>query len=199
MKKLLCSMLLSLAAVGGCDKYKEYDMAEGGSHDPYEASKFYADGKSTRLPVPGTVALNLDPAIDQPASPTIPFPITRLELERGQKMFNIYCIQCHGQLGNAEGMVVQRGFIRPPSFHIDRLKQAPDSHFYNVITHGYGAMYRFSDVIVPDDRWRITAYVRALQAAGDAPSTSAADKALLVGRGDREPSTQPTMPGGTAR
>jgi hypothetical protein len=199
VKKLLCSMFLALS-VAGCDKYKEMDMAEGGSHDPYEASKFYADGKSTRLPVPGTIAQNLDPAIDQPASPNIPFPITRGELERGQKLFTIYCIQCHGQLGNGEGMVVQRGFIRPPSFHIDRLKQVPDSHYYNVMSHGYGAMYRFSDVIVPEDRWRIAAYVRALQAAGDAPSTSAADKATLIGRGDREPSTQPTMPpGGTAR
>ena len=190
MKKLLCSMLLAIS-VAGCDKYKEIDMAEGGSHDPYEASKVYADGKSTRLPVPGTVAQNLNPAVDQPASPTIPFPITRTELDRGQKMFNIYCIQCHGQLGNGEGMVVQRGFIRPPSFHIDRLKQAPDSHLYNVMTHGYGGMYRFSDVIVPEDRWRIAAYVRALQAGGDASSTSAADKAVLYGRGDRENPAKP--------
>src|SRR5438445_306989 len=79
---------------------------------------------------------------------------------------------CHGRLGNGKGMIVQRGFLQPPSFHIERLKdpkRTPDAHFYNVITYGYGAMFSYNDRVSPRDRWCITAYIRALQAAGDAP------------------------------
>jgi mono/diheme cytochrome c family protein len=192
-KVILLSACLAIA--GGCED-PVADMGDQPHHDPYDASKFYADGKGTRLPVPGTVSIGANDADERPASATIPFAITRGDLERGQQQFNIYCIQCHGRLGNGEGMVVQRGFTRPPSYHVDRLKQAPDSHFYNVITHGYGAMYRFNDVVAPDDRWRIVAYIRALQAASDSPDLSAADKSALVARGDRETNPPPT--GGTA-
>ena len=193
MKKLACSILL-LAAAAGCDP--KSNMTDQPRQDPYEASKFYADGKGTRLPVVGTVSMERDPAIDMPASQTIPFPIGRTELDRGQKIFTIYCIQCHGRLGNGEGMVVARGFTTPPSYHIPRLRQAPDSHIYNVISHGYGGMYRFSDVITPEDRWKVVAYVRALQAASDSPTISPEDKAKLIAKGDR--ATTVTPPGGIA-
>jgi hypothetical protein len=188
--KRLASSILLLALGAGCWDPKS-NMTDQPRKDPYEATNFYADGKATRLPVPGTVAIDVDPSVDAPASDSIPFPIGRVELERGQKLFSIYCIHCHGQLGNGQGMVVQRGFITPPSYHIDRLKKAPDSHIYNVISHGYGGMYRFSDVIQPEDRWKVVAYVRALQAASDSPNLTAEEKAAFIARGDRETHVQP--------
>ena len=90
-------------------------------------------------------------------------PLTLALIERGQERFRIYCTPCHSELGDGRGMVVQRGFPPPPSYHIDRLREAPIQHFYDVITHGYGAMYPFADRVQPQDRWAIAAYIRALQ------------------------------------
>lgn len=98
-----------------------------------------------------------------------PLPITAALLARGRERFNIYCAPCHSQAGDGDGMIVRRGFPAPPSYHTDRLRNAPDSHFYEVITHGYGAMYPYADRIVPDDRWAIIAYIRALQLSQHAP------------------------------
>jgi mono/diheme cytochrome c family protein len=94
---------------------------------------------------------------------TFPFPITRAVLERGRERFDIYCSPCHGRTGEGNGMIVQRGFPPPPSYHIDRLRQAPVGHFYDVITHGYGIMYSYAARVDPADRWAIAAYIRALQ------------------------------------
>ena len=113
------------------------------------------------LAVDGRDLLPAD-AAGAPAS-RIPLAITAALLSRGRERFNIYCAPCHSQLGDGDGMVVRRGFPAPPSFHTARLRQAPDGHFYEVITHGYGAMYPYADRITPDDRWAITAYIRALQ------------------------------------
>jgi mono/diheme cytochrome c family protein len=99
----------------------------------------------------------------------IPLAITAALLSRGRERFNIYCAPCHSQVGDGDGMVVRRGFPAPPSFHTTRLRQAPDSHFYEVITHGYGAMYPYADRVMPEDRWAITAYIRALQLSQHAP------------------------------
>ncbi len=90
-------------------------------------------------------------------------PVTLALLERGQQRFRIYCTPCHSELGNGNGMVVQRGFPPPPSYHIDRLREAPVAHFYDVMTNGYGAMYSFANRVQPADRWAIAAYIRALQ------------------------------------
>jgi len=90
-------------------------------------------------------------------------PVTLTLLERGQERFRIYCTPCHSELGDGNGMVVQRGFPPPPSYHIERLRQAPVRHFYDVISNGYGAMYAFADRVQPADRWAIAAYIRALQ------------------------------------
>jgi hypothetical protein len=92
-----------------------------------------------------------------------PLPVTRTWLLRGQERFDIYCSPCHSVAGDGEGMVVRRGFPAPPSFHIARLRNAPDAHFYAVITHGYGAMYSYGDRVIPQDRWAIVEYIRALQ------------------------------------
>jgi mono/diheme cytochrome c family protein len=140
-------------------------------------SEFFADGRSARPLVENTVArgqLQEDSVyytgmIQTPRGPepTTEFPlvVNRELVDRGQERFNIYCSPCHGQLGNGLGMIVQRGFKQPPSYHIDRLRQVGVGHFYDVITNGYGAMWRYSAQIEPRDRWAIAAYIRVLQAS----------------------------------
>lgn len=99
-----------------------------------------------------------------PAGPDgFPFVISKEILDRGQSRFEISCMPCHGKLGHADGMIVQRGFRKPPSFHEDRLVKAPSSHFYDVITNGFGAMYSYADQLTPEDRWKVIAYIRVLQ------------------------------------
>jgi mono/diheme cytochrome c family protein len=92
-----------------------------------------------------------------------PFPVTAKVLSRGHERFNIYCAPCHGGAGDADGIIVRRGFSPPPSFHIDRLRKAPVGHYFDVITHGYGAMYSYASRVEPRDRWAIIAYIRLLQ------------------------------------
>jgi len=90
-------------------------------------------------------------------------PVTMALLERGQERYRIYCTPCHSELGDGHGMIVQRGFPAPPSFHIERLRTAPPQYLYDVITHGHGVMYSFANRVLPQDRWAIVAYIRALQ------------------------------------
>jgi mono/diheme cytochrome c family protein len=90
-------------------------------------------------------------------------PLTLALLARGQERYRIYCTPCHAERGDGHGMIVQRGFPPPPSFHIDRLRAASPRYFYEVITHGYGVMYAFADRVEPNDRWAIAAYIRALE------------------------------------
>jgi mono/diheme cytochrome c family protein len=104
------------------------------------------------------LALAQSPYVD-----TFPFPITTEVLQRGQERFAIFCAVCHGHQGYGDGMIVQRGFTRPPSYHIDRLRAAPVGYFYDVITHGFGSMPDHAAQIAPKDRWAIVAYLRALQ------------------------------------
>jgi mono/diheme cytochrome c family protein len=94
---------------------------------------------------------------------TFPFPIDQQALDRGQERFNIYCSICHGRTGDGLGMIVRRGYRQPPSYHDERLRQAPVGYFFDVITNGFGAMPDYSAQVPPDDRWRIIAYIRALQ------------------------------------
>ena len=98
-----------------------------------------------------------------------PPPLTSALVQRGQQRFRIDCTPCHSELGDGHGMVVQRGFPAPPSYHIDRLRQAPTQHFYDVMTNGYGAMYSFAGRVSPRDRWAIAAYIRALQLSQQPP------------------------------
>jgi mono/diheme cytochrome c family protein len=156
-----------------------HNMERQPYHRPYDPSGAFADKMSERPLVSGVVPRSPDqsPGIpyvavrsagpaDYPVlapSATIPVAVTRQFLERGQERFNIYCAVCHGRLGDGDGMIVHRGFYPPPSFHIPRLRQEPDSHFFNVITNGYGTMFSYSDRVAPNDRWAIVAYIRALQ------------------------------------
>ena len=100
-----------------------------------------------------------------------PLPITPQLLARGRERFNIYCAPCHSRAGDGDGMIVRRGFPRPPSYHTARLRKAPDSHFYKVISDGYGIMYSYADRVSPHDRWAIVAYIRALQLSQHAPAS----------------------------
>jgi mono/diheme cytochrome c family protein len=142
-------------------------------YNPYDPSEFFADGQSARMPVEGTVPrgeLMLGPdellytgKMNGQDATAFPFPVTREVLDRGRERFNIYCSPCHGMSGDGDGMIVQRGFRRPPSLHVDRLRNAPPGHYFDVITNGFGVMYPYNYRIPPRDRWGIIAYIRALQ------------------------------------
>jgi mono/diheme cytochrome c family protein len=120
-----------------------------------------------------TMAANLAANV-QPKTPGqtdinyFPLPVTSELVARGQDRFNIFCSPCHSQLGDGQGMIVKRGFRAPPSFHLDRLRQAPVGHFFDVITNGFGAMPDYAAQITPQDRWAIIAYIRALQLSQNA-------------------------------
>jgi len=113
-------------------------------------------------------------------------------LERGQERFNIYCSACHGRIGDGTGMVVQRGFRKPPSYHIDRLRNAPAGHFFDVITHGLGAMPSFANRVDVVDRWAIVAYIRALQLSQNARSDD-----IPADKRDTLSNSQPVIDGPT--
>jgi len=151
---------------------------------PLRESEFFPNNQSARSFVDGTVARGSVPANasnqqnNQPANSAtgtpedlFPFPITEDVLKRGQQRYNIYCAPCHSQIGDGNGMIVQRGFRRPPSYHTERLRQAPASHYFDVITNGFGAMYSYAEQIPTNDRWAIIAYIRALQLSQNAPSS----------------------------
>ena len=149
------------------------DMHIQPKYKPYSPTQFFDDGRSERPVVPGTVArgqLRLDELLytgkeNGVLSNRFPFPITRADLERGRERYNIYCSPCHDYTGSGRGMIIQRGFPQPPSYHIDRLRNAPAGHFFDVITRGLGNMYSYAARVEPEDRWRIAAYIRALQLA----------------------------------
>lgn len=159
--------LLAAAALSGC----RMDMHIQPKYVPEEPTSFFADGRSERPVVPGTIArghLQLDELLytgkeNGVPSTRFPFPITKADLERGRERFNIYCTPCHDYTGNGNGMIVQRGLSHPPSYNIDRLRDVPVGHFVDVMTNGFGAMYSYASRVTPADRWRIAAYIRALQ------------------------------------
>jgi len=107
--------------------------------------------------------------------------VTTVVLARGQERFGVYCTPCHGRLGRGDGMIVQRGFKAPPSFHNDRLRLAPPGYYFDVMTHGFGGMADYAAQLPAEDRWAVVAYIRALQLSqhatvGDVP----ADKRALL-------------------
>ena len=182
MKRFLLILLIVCA---GCHR----DMHDQPRYETYEASDFFVDGKSARPLVAGTVArgqLNEDEAFytgksDGEFIVDLPVELDRQLLERGQDRFNIYCSVCHAQTGTGDGMIVQHGFRRPPSLHIERLRTAPAGHFFDVMTHGFGAMPSYAAQIEPRDRWAIVGYIRALQLSQNArlDDVPSADRAAL--------------------
>ncbi len=181
----MAALVLALAAAllaGGCERMRR-DMYDRSREKPLEESALFADGGSARPPVPGAVVhargvfagtasgrLGVRAEARRVAAgraKTFPRPLTMALLERGRQRFDIYCAPCHSPLGDGDGMVARRGFPHPPSYHTERLRKAPDRHFYDVITDGYGIMHSYADRVAPADRWAIVAYIRALQKSQD--------------------------------
>jgi mono/diheme cytochrome c family protein len=172
MKRAAITFLFLSLGLTACRR----DMFNQPRSNPLASSDFFADGAASRPLVPGTIPrghLEADEAFYTGKIGTnlvnqFPVAVTRELLERGQQRYDIYCAVCHDANGEGHGVVVQRGFPAPPSYHIDRLRQAPPGYFFNVITHGYGVMYSYAARVEPPDRWAIAAYIRALQLSHDA-------------------------------
>ena len=165
-------MLAGLLLLAGC----RIDMHVQPKVLPLTKSDFFEDGRASRALVPGTIArgqLKDDPylysgMVNGKPGDVMPFPATKEVLARGRERFNIYCSPCHSEVGDGNGMIVQRGFRRPPSYHTPALRNAPLGHFYDVMTNGFGAMPDYSAQVNTQDRWAIAAYIRVLQASQNA-------------------------------
>ena len=186
-----------MAALAGCRQ----DMHNQPKFIPLRSSEFYSDRRSARYPVPGTIPQLDDKNVDKEQLDPNSYFLSGKHgniygnelpgdtdqkalaaiLARGQERFNIYCQPCHSQLGDGNGMIVQRGYKRPPSFHVQRLRNAPLGWFYDVISNGFGGMPDYAAQIKPADRWAIAAYIRALQLSQNATETdvAAADRDQL--------------------
>ena len=173
------------------------DMQVQPRQNPLSRSDFYADQRSERPPVEGTVArgeLHEDTyfytgKLGSTPGDYMPFPVTKEVLERGRERYNIYCAPCHSRVGDGNGFIPSRGFARkPPSFHDPRLQKAPLGYFYDVITNGFGIMPDYASQIPARDRWNIVAYVRALQLSQNATMAD-------VPKGQTVPSNPPEFRG----
>ncbi len=147
-------------------------MHDAPRYDPLEESAFYADGRSARDPVAGTVArghLDEDTVLltgktaDGSLVAVPPMAVDVALLERGQERFNIFCSPCHDRVGTGNGMIVRRGYKQPQTYHSDRLREQPLGYFVDVIGNGFGQMPSYAHQVPPRDRWAIAAYIRALQ------------------------------------
>ncbi len=174
----LPALVVLLALTAGC----RIDMHIQPYYRDMAQSDFFGDNRSARYPVEGTVArddLHEDRYFytgknGSVPGDALPFPLTADVLARGRERFNINCTPCHGRVGDGNGFIPTRGFRRPPSYHIDRLRKAPLGYFFDVMTNGYGVMPEYGTQVTPRDRWCIATYIRALQlsqnaAPGDIP------------------------------
>jgi mono/diheme cytochrome c family protein len=201
LRKMSPLGLLTVLVLAGCRQ----DMQDQPRFKPLAESDFYADLRSARPPVEGTVArgqLHEDSYFytgkfgNNPGD-YMPFPVTDDVLARGRERFNIYCAPCHSRVGDGNGMIVQRGFRAPPSYHAERLRKAPLGYFFDVTTNGFGAMPEYASQIPPRDRWCIVAYIRALQLSqgatmGDVPAGQKVPSKAPVLRDD--PGSGATLP-----
>ena len=186
MQKVIILPLLVVVLFAGCYRGQPKkkppihlvpDMDSQPKYDTQEYSTYFEDGSTMRLPVQGTVAighLDEDPAYYEGKNERGNFirqnarPINMVLLKRGQERFNIYCAPCHGQVGDGTGIVVKHGYMPPPTFHQDRLRDIEDGYIFDVITNGIRNMPSYAHQVPVDDRWAIVAYVRALQRSQDA-------------------------------
>jgi mono/diheme cytochrome c family protein len=183
-------------AVCGC----RLDMQIQPKYPPEWSSQFFSNGSAARVPVAGTVPAVGNPndellntgRINGAVADEFPFPITAEDLRRGRERYDIYCSPCHGYAGYGDGMIVQRGFPTPPSYHSDRLRKMPAGHFFDVMTNGFGMMFSYASRVDVDDRWRIVAYIRALQLSQHAPASE-------MPASSARPSPQSAVPAGGQR
>jgi mono/diheme cytochrome c family protein len=207
-KRLFLLPVACALALAGCRQ----DMHNQPKYRPLRPSTFFADGSSARPQVEGTVArgaLQEDEAffsgkVGTAVVKELPFPIDAKVLDRGQERFNIFCAPCHDRTGGGNGMVVQRGYRQPPSFHIDRLRQAEAGHFFDIMTNGFGMMPDYKAQVDARDRWAIVAYIRALQASqqatrADVPGGDPTKAARPAEGGVHAPEGPATAPGGAAK
>lgn len=167
MKTKALVLFLALTATAGCRQ----DMHDQPKYTPYEASDFFTDGRSARPSLDGTIAqgqliedeLLYTGRVDGKPTTVFPFPVDMAVMERGRQRYDIFCSPCHGLTGDGDGMIVQRGYRRPPSFHDDRQRQSPPGYVFDIITSGFGAMPDYAAQVPSRDRWAIVAYLRALQ------------------------------------
>jgi len=171
-RALVSAACLLGLALAGCRQ----DMHDQPRYKPYRESDFFGDRRSARAPVEGTVARGMlredthlyAGKVGGALAETFPFPVTGALLQRGRERYGIYCTPCHGLAGNGDGMIVTRGYRKPSSFHVDRLRGERPGYFYDVITNGFGAMPDYAAQIPVEDRWAIVGYVRALQLSQNA-------------------------------
>jgi mono/diheme cytochrome c family protein len=156
MKGAALAMTVTVLLVGCSDQ----SMRQQKRYPTYGPAELWSDGTSARPIPPGVFAQSDE---QRHADVETPPPITQAMIERGHERYNIYCSPCHGFDGQGKGMIVQRGFPSPPSYHSDRLRAAPAKYIFDVITDGYGVMYSYAARVPPKDRWAIVAYIRALQ------------------------------------
>jgi mono/diheme cytochrome c family protein len=172
----LACLLLAVGLTAGCTRdgrYQPLGMWNGARVKPMEESPMAGLRSSALQRVAGTVARGQlrgdDPLNTGRAGGRLlaksPVPVTQQVLQRGQERYNVYCSPCHGRVGNGEGMIVQRSFPAPPDYAIQRLREAPVGHFYDVMTNGYGVMYSYAERVPVTDRWAIASYIRVLQAS----------------------------------
>ncbi len=168
-------ILLLLAIIMLCAACRR-DMMDQPKAKTFSESSFFKDGTNARPLPPNTVPrgeVHQDQAFYTGLTngvyvTQLPMKLTPRLLGRGRERYNAFCAECHGRLGDGRGMVVQRGFPQPPSYHLDRLRNAPLGHFFDVTTNGYGAMASYATQVEPQDRWAIAAYIRALQLSQNA-------------------------------
>ncbi|HJV79463.1 cytochrome c [Noviherbaspirillum sp.] len=181
MRMLAC--LLCVLCLTACEKAMQ-DMYDQPKYKPFAQSALFADGNSSRPLPPDSVPYASGPFAGTSsgrsgenevaqnkaalAAKTNPYPVTLQLLRRGQERYSIYCLPCHSPAGDGDGLVARRGFPHPPSYHSERLRQAPDRHFFDVMSNGYGIMHSYADRVAPPDRWAIVAYIRALQLSQNA-------------------------------
>jgi mono/diheme cytochrome c family protein len=181
------ALAIALLAAGvGTGAACRQDMHNGpGFAKPLRQSDFYDDHRSERPLLEDTVARGWLMADDAFATGKVngqfiaqlpaAVPLSLETLQRGEQRFNIYCAPCHARTGNGDGIVVRRGYKQPPSYHDPRLRAQPIGYFYDVISHGFGAMPDYAAQIQPKDRWAIAAYVRVLQVSRHAPVAEVPD------------------------
>ena len=176
----LVGLALTVLVTAGCRQ----DMHDQPKVEPLEASRFFADGRGSRPLPAGTVArgqLRADDAlyrgvgVDGSFAVEPPLEPTAALLGRGRERYEIFCSPCHGRAGDGRGMIVQRGFKRPESFHQQRLREMPIGYFFDVMTNGFGQMSDYRAQIGVEDRWAIALYVQALQLAQHAPAERLTD------------------------
>jgi mono/diheme cytochrome c family protein len=188
LRQFLPAILLLIGVTAGC----RIDMHMQPYYRTMSKSDFFADNRSARMPVEGAVArgdLHEDTyfytgKIGNAPGEYLPFPVTKAILDRGRERFNINCTPCHGRVGDGNGFIPSRGFRRPPSYHIERLRNVPLGYFFDVMTNGFGVMPEYGTQVSARDRWCIAAYIRALQLSQNAASAD-------IPEGQKVPSPAP--------